>query len=116
MHLSFFLKPLFIFSAISAVSAASNDLVKRDDGPGAPGTQCYADPYNSLGNDWNKTYGATEPQQLHMSWMDESNYARIQFATLDKIEKSVLVYWPKTKGHSKKQTKINGSVNDDAPF
>ncbi|KAI7890591.1 Metallo-dependent phosphatase-like protein [Mucor mucedo] len=37
----------------------------------------------------------SEPQQLHISLTDDATHARVQFATLGKIQDSVLAYWPK---------------------
>ncbi|GAA5815790.1 hypothetical protein MFLAVUS_009305 [Mucor flavus] len=62
---------------------------------GSPGMMCYADSYNVLGNNWNRTYTAYEPQQIHISLTDDAKYARVQFATLGSIRYSILQYWPK---------------------
>lgn len=84
---------------------------EEDVANGSPGAVCYADAYNDLGNNWNHTYAPTEPQQIHMSLADDSKFARVQFATLDSIDSSVLAYWPKKQGnHAQKNTTITGKV------
>ncbi|KAI7884965.1 Metallo-dependent phosphatase [Lichtheimia hyalospora FSU 10163] len=56
------------------------------------------DKFNTaLGVEWNRTYGQTEPQQIHLSFGSDSKYARIQFATLSPIDQAVLKYWPKSR-------------------
>lgn len=78
---------------------------------GSPGSVCYADAYNNLGNNWNRTYLSTEPQQVHMSLLDDSKFFRVQFATLEEIDESILSYWPKNHGrHSPKKTTLTGKV------
>lgn len=76
---------------------------------GSPGAMCYADNYNTLGNNWNHTYSFSEPQQLHISLTDDAKYARVQFATLGEIHNSVLQYWPKkeTNGRRRSQSSKN---------
>lgn len=68
------------------------------DAPGAPGIAAVPDKYNTLpGVDWNRTYAPAEPQQIHLSFGSESNYARVQFATLEQVDNATLRYWPKSK-------------------
>ncbi|RCH96017.1 hypothetical protein CU097_011539 [Rhizopus azygosporus] len=82
---------------------------EEDVANGSPGAVCYADAYNDLGNNWNHTYAPTEPQQIHMSLADDSKFARVQFATLDSIDSSVLAYWPKKQGnYAQKNTTVTG--------
>ncbi|KAI9261716.1 Metallo-dependent phosphatase-like protein [Sporodiniella umbellata] len=78
-------------------------------GNGSPGLVCHPDAYNSLGHDWNRTYSATEPQQVHTSLLEDSKAIRVQFATLSPISQSVLAYWPKSDGlDSSKKTLVTG--------
>lgn len=71
---------------------------------GGPGQLWKYDEFN--GGDWNRTYGATEPQQIHISISSESEYAKVQFATAAKIENAILKYWP--KNDARKTTQIKG--------
>jgi hypothetical protein len=97
--------PSFLLAIASfAVAEASSllsprGLVERDNINGSPGNVCYADTYNALGNNWNHTYTAFEPQQIHISLTDDSKNARVQFATLGQVDHSVLQYWPKKDTH-----------------
>jgi hypothetical protein len=75
---------------------------------GGPGQLWKYDEFNS--GDWNRTYGSTEPQQVHISISSESEYAKVQFATAAKIEHAVLRYWPKNEDHKVKKIE-GGEVN-----
>ncbi|CEP17620.1 hypothetical protein [Parasitella parasitica] len=90
----------FILSCIPLILFFVAQVSAEEDEPnGSPGQMCYADAYNSIHGDWNKSYSAQDPQQIYISLTDDANSARVQFATLGEIEESVLVYWPKkTKG------------------
>lgn len=87
----------FAVAEASSIFSVGNGLsVRRGaEANGSPGSVCYADAYNNLGNNWNRTYTNTEPQQLHISLTDDAIFARVQFATLGEIKKSILQYWPK---------------------
>ena len=61
--------------------------------PGSPGTRAVPDQYNTNGI-WNRTYGPSEPQQIHMTWISDGEGCRIQFATHEEIDDAVLRYWP----------------------
>lgn len=77
--------------------------------PGSPGEYSAPDYYNThTGVDWNRTYGAHEPQQIHLSLTSESKYARVEFATLESVSKAIFKYWPKNKAHA--VTLSNGKV------
>ncbi|CAO3653658.1 unnamed protein product [Mucor hiemalis] len=104
-----------LFAASFAIAKASsifpdgNELVARKSdikSNGSPGAMCYADAYNNLGTNWNRTYTDFEPQQIHISLTDDAKHARVQFATLGEIKHSVLKYWPKS--HKKSITTIQG--------
>ena len=60
--------------------------------PGAPGTRAVQDQFNVNGI-WNRTYGPSEPQQLHMAWMPDGKNCRIQFATFVPLDNAMLQYW-----------------------
>lgn len=60
--------------------------------PGAPGTRAVQDQFNANGI-WNRTYGPSEPQQLHMAWMPDGKNCRIQFATFAPLDNALLQYW-----------------------
>lgn len=81
---------------------------------GSPGLMTVPDNFNTaLGVEWNRTYGQTEPQQIHLSFASDSKYARIQFATLSPIDQAVLKYWPKNRHAStsnKPVTQLKGEV------
>jgi hypothetical protein len=70
---------------------------------GGPGTLWKYDAFN--GGDWNRTYGPTEPQQIHLSISSEAENAKIQFATQDPIDTPILKYWPKSAFHKSVQVK-----------
>ncbi|KAG2174865.1 hypothetical protein INT43_005927 [Umbelopsis isabellina] len=70
---------------------------------GGPGQLWKYDEFN--GGDWNRTYGAIEPQQIHISISSESEYAKVQFATAAKTENAILKYWPKNEAHKTIQIK-----------
>ncbi|KAG1467160.1 hypothetical protein G6F56_004568 [Rhizopus delemar] len=109
---------LFMRRVVHVLVAASlfsspftTSFVKRRDTieNGSPGYVCYADMYNNLGNDWNRTYLPTEPQQIHTSLLDDSKFLRVQFATLAQVDQSVLIYWPKNDGiHPSRKTTVYG--------
>ncbi|CDH48539.1 isoform c [Lichtheimia corymbifera JMRC:FSU:9682] len=62
---------------------------------GCPGVWSSPDLYNTLNNeDWNITYGPTQPQQVHFSFASDTAYARFQFSTLASSPQSHLKYWP----------------------
>lgn len=62
---------------------------------GCPGVWSSPDLYNTLNNeDWNITYGPTQPQQVHFSFASDTAYARFQFSTLASSPQSYLKYWP----------------------
>lgn len=118
MVITSFLVAIATFAVAEATSVlAPRGLVERVSGPpapGAPGVMCYADNYNTIpGYNWNHTYTATEPQQVHISLTDDAKTARVQFATLGQIEQSVLDYWPKQSGNKNKNkfTTITGQVS-----
>lgn len=104
------LSSLFILTFIvSLVSSAFLDKRDSKEEPnGSPGNVCYADAYNNLGNNWNRTYGPYEAQQIYLALTDDAETARVQFATLNEIEKSVLQYWPIK--HPKKSVTVYGKV------
>lgn len=98
-------------SLVSGPNIPSSVKVQDKVDNGSPGSVCYADAYNNLGNNWNRTYLSTEPQQVHMSLLDDSKFFRVQFATLEEIDESILSYWPKNHGrHSPKKTTLTGKV------
>lgn len=100
---------LFTFAA-SLVSAAAVLGPRSEAEPnGSPGLMCYADVYNTLGSNWNKTYASVEPQQIHLSLTDDAQFVRVQFATLEQVDHSILKYWP-SKGRSKRVTTVEGKV------
>ncbi|KAG1057141.1 hypothetical protein G6F46_001024 [Rhizopus delemar] len=106
---SLFTLLLAVTSLVSGPSTPSSVKVQDKVENGSPGSVCYADAYNNLGNNWNRTYLSTEPQQIHMSLLDDSKFFRIQFATLEEIDESILSYWPKNHGrHSPKKTTLTG--------
>ena len=74
-------------------------MVPRDEAqefPGGPGLWPEPDRYNTYPCvNWNRTYGAFEPQQIHLSIADDSKLARIEFATLSSAQQSAFKYWPK---------------------
>ncbi|ORY93554.1 Metallo-dependent phosphatase-like protein [Syncephalastrum racemosum] len=89
MRLTFAAGVLSLFSYVCHASAEA---------AGSPGVAAVPDKYNTLpGVDWNRTYAPTEPQQIHLSFGSESKYARVQFATLEQVDKAILRYWPKSK-------------------
>ncbi|KAI8645371.1 Metallo-dependent phosphatase-like protein [Parasitella parasitica] len=94
--------PHFILLCISLVLLVVAQVSAEEDEPnGSPGQMCYADAYNSVHGDWNKSYSTQDPQQIYISLTDDANSARVQFATLGEIKESILVYWPKeNKGKS----------------
>jgi hypothetical protein len=96
---------------LSLVSAASIPLIEKRAAVfnGSPGYMCYADSYNDLGNNWNRTYALNEPQQIYLALTDDAVTARVQFATLGEIEKSVFQYWPVK--NSKKSVTVYGKVS-----
>lgn len=105
---------LVLVAASLFSSPFTTSFVKRRDTieNGSPGYVCYADMYNNLGNDWNRTYLPTEPQQIHTSLLDDSKFLRVQFATLAQVDQSVLIYWPKNDGiHPSRKTTVYGHVN-----
>lgn len=62
---------------------------------GCPGVWSIPDIYNTLNNEnWNITYGPTQPQQVHFSFASDTAYARFQFSTLASSPQSYLKYWP----------------------
>jgi hypothetical protein len=61
---------------------------------GGPGLFSAPDAYNSFGN-WNRTYGPAEPQQIHLSIANEAKFAKVQFATSQAVQSTLLRYWPK---------------------
>jgi hypothetical protein len=104
----------FAVAEASSILSSSSGLVERAASApvinGSPGVMCYADAYNTIpGYNWNHTYTATEPQQVHISLTDDSKTARVQFATLGQIDQSILEYWPKQSG-SKNKVTLNGQV------
>ncbi|KAG2224631.1 hypothetical protein INT45_007876 [Circinella minor] len=74
-------------------------IVPRDEAqefPGGPGLWPEPDRYNTYPDvNWNRTYGAFEPQQIHLSIGDDSKFARVEFATLSSAQQSAFRYWPK---------------------
>jgi hypothetical protein len=72
---------------------------------GGPGAKWDYDEYNV--GDWNRTYGITEPQQIHISITSEAESAKVQFATQGEIDTAILNYWPKSSPH--KSVQIKGS-------
>ncbi|KAI9310821.1 Metallo-dependent phosphatase-like protein [Dichotomocladium elegans] len=62
--------------------------------PGSPGTRAVPDTYNDYGDTWNRTYSATEPQQIHIAWLPDGVACRIQFATHAPTDDAILEYWP----------------------
>ncbi|KAI9260762.1 Metallo-dependent phosphatase-like protein [Phascolomyces articulosus] len=89
---------LWVAAATTFVSAYTI-VVPRDQDqefPGGPGLWPEPDRYNTYPDvNWNRTYEAFEPQQIHLSLADDSKYARIEFATLSPAEQSSFKYWPK---------------------
>ncbi len=115
---------LFAVAETSSLFSVGNGLSSRksEEVNGSPGMMCYADAYNSLGNNWNRTYTNNEPQQLHISLTDDATFARVQFATLGEIKNSYLQYWPKKQNHGHHLSKkaaitIKGEVivHNDTP-
>ncbi|KAI8345347.1 Metallo-dependent phosphatase-like protein [Blakeslea trispora] len=95
---------LTLVSIINAnlVFSNANDgslILKRDEVNGAPGQVCSADNYNILDPNWNRTYGVHEPQQISLSLIDDSHAMRVQFSTLNSIDRSILRYWPSKKSN-----------------
>jgi hypothetical protein len=100
---------LFAFAASVATAATAVPFTKGE-ANGSPGSMCYADAYNTLGNDWNKTYATTEPQQIQLALTDDAQFARVQFATLGQVDHSILRYWPSKTGNRKATTTVQGKV------
>lgn len=109
---------LLILGAWAVSAIASPALMSRaeeeQEPAGSPGLMTVPDNFNTaLGVEWNRTYGQTEPQQIHLSFGSDSKYARIQFATLSPIDQAVLKYWPKNRHAStsnKPVTQLKGEV------
>ncbi|KAI8343515.1 Metallo-dependent phosphatase-like protein [Chlamydoabsidia padenii] len=60
------------------------------------------DPFNSFGNvPWNRTYEQAEPQQIHLSISNQARYAKIQFATIQAVQGTLLKYWVKKENFKK---------------
>ncbi|KAF7731024.1 hypothetical protein EC973_001070 [Apophysomyces ossiformis] len=77
---------------------------------GGPGKWSVPDLYNTMiGDDWNRTYGPAEPQQIHLSLASEAKYAKVQFATTSETKRSFLRYWPKTQDSREDRVTITGS-------
>ena len=90
----------FLLLAATAASVSAYTIVvpraEDQEFPGGPGMWPEPDIYNTYPDvDWNRTYGAFEPQQIHLSLADEAKYARIEFATLSPADHAVFKYWPK---------------------
>ncbi|KAG0176989.1 hypothetical protein DFQ29_005370 [Apophysomyces sp. BC1021] len=80
-----------------------------DKSSGGPGQWSTPDLYNTIsGDDWNRTYAPTEPQQIHLSIASEAEYAKVQFATTSEILKALFKYWPKAQNDSKLIVTIAG--------
>ena len=47
-----------------------------------------------MAGNWNRSYATIEPQQIHMTWLSEGEYFRVQFVTTDKVKETQLQYWP----------------------
>ncbi|KAI8086736.1 Metallo-dependent phosphatase-like protein [Halteromyces radiatus] len=68
------------------------------------------DQYNTFGNvNWNRTYGPTEPQQIHISLANDAKYAKVQFATSQAIQGGQLKYWSKKQASNNKAVVITTS-------
>jgi hypothetical protein len=108
----FMLIQSLLFSLAVLVVTSATALIPRTKGEanGSPGLMCYADAYNTLNNDWNKTYTSTEPQQIQLSLTDDAQYARIQFATLGQVDLSILKYWPSKAYSKRKAITVEGKV------
>ncbi|KAI8387982.1 Metallo-dependent phosphatase-like protein [Radiomyces spectabilis] len=74
--------------------------------PGGPGSIVLADAYNQVGA-WNRTYSLLEPQQIHLSWINDGHYSRVQFVTMEAPTTAQLKYWP--TGSSGNETLIQDS-------
>jgi hypothetical protein len=97
IYLLFSIAVLLLLSLCNQVNAGAALL------NGGPGILWKYDAFN--GGDWNRTYGPTEPQQIHLSISSEAENAKIQFATQDPIDASFLKYWPKSAPQKSVQVK-----------
>lgn len=93
----------FVLSLV-CLSAAT---VTAQEAPGSPGLWPVPDAFNTV-VDWNRTRTPTEPQQIHLSLASDAEYARVQFATLQDVNSSILKYWPKKQAD--KVVTIQGQV------
>lgn len=59
---------------------------------GGPGTRVAQDRFNVAGV-WNRTYGETEPQQIHLAWVSDGVACRVQFATRGNTDGAMFRYW-----------------------
>ncbi|ORY94443.1 Metallo-dependent phosphatase-like protein, partial [Syncephalastrum racemosum] len=59
---------------------------------GGPGTRVAQDKFNIAGV-WNRTYGETEPQQIHLAWVSNGVACRVQFATRENTDGAIFRYW-----------------------
>ena len=75
------------------LALAATSVFAGGDGPGGPGKMAFIDVFN-MGGHWNRTYGRIEPQQIHMTWLPEGESFRVQFTTLDRVDRFQLMYWP----------------------
>ena len=104
MKISFFISLVLLVVLQVSIAASTNE----EEPNGSPGQICYADAYNSLHGNWNKSYSTNDPQQIYISLTDDANFARVQFATLGEIKESILEYWP--KDNKRKSITIQGKV------
>ncbi|KAI8148583.1 Metallo-dependent phosphatase-like protein [Fennellomyces sp. T-0311] len=85
------------------------------DGPGGPGKLAFVDVFN-MGGTWNRTYGRTEPQQIHMTWLSEGGSFRVQFVTTDRVDTFKLMYWPIHKKKARYVEQIEATGEESNAF
>jgi hypothetical protein len=85
-----FLLILLVFVLKDAMALIVNN--RSVDSYGDPGTMSEIDIYNK-DKDWNRSYHPSEPQQIHVSWISEGKAFRVQFSTMERVQKCQLSYW-----------------------
>ncbi|KAG2217715.1 hypothetical protein INT45_009078, partial [Circinella minor] len=107
---------LFLFNFILSSFILSNSCVSAGrDLPGGPGRLAFLDVFN-MGGNWNRSYATIEPQQIHMTWLSEGDYFRVQFVTTDKVKETQLQYWPLHKKTKRNIESITISGEESNPF
>ncbi|ORZ15314.1 Metallo-dependent phosphatase-like protein [Absidia repens] len=107
----------FLLLYLIAVLFISVGFGKKEAFVGGPGLLSAPDSYNSFGQvDWNRTYGPIEPQQIHISLANEAKYAKVQFATTQSVNDTLLKYWPKKKDGASYQKPVIVTTSEDWTF